>query len=53
MTTSPTPDIYCLKCRERTSSSDLEVVTLKNGSRATRATCVACGTKKFRMGVVS
>ena len=52
MTTSYVPDIYCVKCKARTESSDIEVVTLKNGRRATRATCVPCGTKKFRMGTV-
>ena len=31
-------------------SSDIEAVTMKNGRPATRATCVACGTKKTRFG---
>ena len=50
MASSATPDIYCLKCRTRTESRDVQVVTLKNGRQATRAFCVACGTQKFRMG---
>ena len=50
MATSSTPEIYCLKCRTRTESRDIQVVTLKNGRQATRALCVDCGTQKFRMG---
>ena len=52
MTTSSAPEIYCMKCKARTDPSDIEVVTLKNGRPAARATCVPCGTKKFRMGSV-
>ena len=44
------PEIYCVKCKARTGSRDIQVVTLKNGSPATRAFCGACGTQKFRMG---
>ena len=30
-----------------------EAVTMKNGRRATRATCVPCGTRKFRIGNIN
>ena len=50
MTTSFALEIYCVKRRTRTESSDIEAVTMKNGRPATRATCVACGTKKTRFG---
>ncbi len=51
MTTTDNPDlIYCVKCRVKTDNVDAERVTMKNGRGATRATCAACGTKKFRIG---
>ena len=31
MATSSAPDIYCVKCKTRTGSRDIKVVTLKNG----------------------
>ena len=44
--------IYCVKCRAKTGSKDIEAVTMKNGRPATRSVCVECGTKKFRIGVL-
>ena len=43
-------EIYCLKCRAKTGSRDVEQVTLKNGRPALRAVCPACGTGKSRIG---
>ena len=48
MTTSSVPEIYCVKCKSRTESRDVEAVTMKNGRQVTRATFMACGTKKIR-----
>ena len=45
-------EIYCLKCRAKTASKDIEAITMKNGRAATRSTCVDCGTRKFRIGVL-
>ena len=45
-------EIYCVKCKARTGSKDIEAVTMKNGRAATRSICVECGTKKFRIGVL-
>ena len=42
--------IYCLKCRAKTDSRDLEEVTLKNGRPALRAVCTVWGTGKYRIG---
>lgn len=42
--------IYCVKCKVRTASGDIEAVTMKNGRPATRSTCVECGTKKLPIG---
>ena len=51
MTTTNDPNaIYCLKCRARTETTELEEVTLKNGRPASTGLCAVCGKKKFRMG---
>ena len=51
MTTTNDPNtIYCLKCRTRTETTNLEQVTLKNGRPAATGLCAVCGKKKFRMG---
>ena len=46
-------EIYCVKCKTKTSSTDIEAVTMKNGRPATRAVCVDCGTRKFRIGALA
>ena len=51
-TPSEAVEIYCVKCRAKTASKDIEAVTMKNGRAATRSTCVDCGTRKFRIGVL-
>ena len=43
-------EIYCLKCRAKTASRDVEQVTMKNGRPALRAVCSVCGTGKYRIG---
>ena len=51
MATTNNPNaIYCLKCRTRTETTNLEQVTLKNGRPAATGLCAVCGKKKFRMG---
>ena len=45
-------EIYCVKSKAKTASKDIEAVTMKNGRLTTRAVCVECGTKKFRIGVL-
>ncbi len=44
--------IYCLKCRAKTPSRDIEAVTMKNGRPAIRSTCTVCGARKFRIGAL-
>ena len=51
-TPSETVEIYCVKCKAKTGSKDIEAITMKNGRPATRSICVDCGTKKFRIGVL-
>ena len=43
-TTEHTDPIYCVKCRKKTESQNVEQVTMKNGRPATRADCQDCGT---------
>ena len=50
MTTSSLPESYCVKCKSRTESRDVEAVTMKNGRPATLAICMACGTRNIRFG---
>ena len=49
-TPSDATEIYCLKCRAKTPSRDVERVTMKNGRPALRAVCAECGTGKYRIG---
>ena len=43
-------EIYCVKCKAKTDSSNVESVTMKNGRPATKAVCAVCGTGKYRIG---
>ena len=51
-TPSASVEIFCVKCKAKTGSKDVEAVTMKNGRAAARSICVDCGTKKFRIGVL-
>ena len=51
-TPSQTVEIFCVKCKTKTASRNIEAVTMKKGRLATRSICVECGTKKFRIGVL-
>ena len=42
--------IYCVRCKEKTDSNDIQEVVMKNGRDATSALCSACGARKFRIG---
>ena len=54
MTTTPEAvEIYCVKCKAKTSSRDIEAVTMRNGRPATRSICTECGTRKFRIGAIN
>ena len=52
MTSAASDQIYCFKCRSKTDTLEAQEVVLKNGRPAVTGQCVACGTKKFRMGAV-
>ena len=41
---------YCFKCKSQQEVKNPKVVTLKNGRKATKGTCAACGGKVSRMG---
>ena len=52
-TSSESAEIYCLKCRAKTPSRDVEPVVMKNGRPALKAVCAECGTGKYRIGSAS
>ena len=52
-TPSEAIEIFCVKCKAKTASRDIEAVTMKNGRPAIRSICVDCGTKKFRIGAIT
>ena len=39
-------DIYCVKCRTKTSNKDETTGTSKNGRKMLKAKCAKCGTTK-------
>ena len=46
MTTTSYPNtIYCLQCRTRTATTNLEQVALKNGRPAATGLCAVCAKK--------
>ena len=51
-TPSEAVEIYCVKCKAKTASENIEAIIMKNGRPATRSICVECGTRKFRIGVL-
>ncbi|HEX9917049.1 MAG TPA: DUF5679 domain-containing protein [candidate division Zixibacteria bacterium] len=40
---------YCLKCKSKKEMKDEEQVTLKNGRKAIKGKCPACGTGMFKI----
>ncbi len=45
-------EIYCVKCKAKTATRDLEETTMRNGRAAVKGVCSDCGTKKFRIGAL-
>ena len=41
-------DLYCVKCKTRTSTNDVTTVTTKNNRSALSGRCATCAIKKFR-----
>ena len=46
----PSIEIFCVKCKVKTATANIERVTMKNGRAAASGECVKCGTRKFRIG---
>ena len=46
------PQIFCVKCKERTDTEEVEQTEMKNGRPATRGKCAVCGTGKYRIGTM-
>ena len=45
-------EIYCVKCKVKTATRDLEETTMRNGRAAVKGVCCDCGTRKFRIGAL-
>ncbi len=43
-----TVEAYCVKCKEKRTIDNAEVVEMDNGRRAAKGTCPVCGTKVTR-----
>ena len=41
-------DLYCVKCKTRTSTNDVTTITTKNNRSALTGKCATCGIQKFR-----
>jgi RNase P subunit RPR2 len=41
-------DLYCVKCKTRTSTNDVTTITTSNNRSALTGKCAICGIKKFR-----
>ena len=41
---------YCVKCKKKQEMKNAKEVTMKNGRKAQKGECPACGTKMFRIG---
>jgi DNA-directed RNA polymerase subunit RPC12/RpoP len=39
----------CMKCKKEVTMKDPKEVIMKNGMKAAKGTCPACGTKVFRI----
>lgn len=40
---------YCMKCKAKREMKNAKTVTMKNGRKAKKGTCVVCGTKMFKI----
>lgn len=45
-------ELYCVKCKAKTQTRDLNPIIMKNGRDAVQGFCTVCGTKQFRIGKV-
>jgi hypothetical protein len=43
------PEARCMKCKKTVQIKDPQNVTMKNGLKAVKGVCPACGTKVFRI----
>ena len=40
-------EIYCVKCKKKTDTNNIEKITTKNNRMAVRGNCKICGTQKY------
>ncbi|MBU0630276.1 MAG: hypothetical protein KKC80_05090 [Candidatus Margulisbacteria bacterium] len=43
-------EAYCVKCKKKQIMNDVKQVTMKNGRKASKGKCPACGTSMFKIG---
>ena len=43
------PEGYCVKCKKKQEMKDSQEVTMKNGRKAVKGKCPACGTRMYRI----
>ena len=42
-------EIYCVKCKAKKEAKDTQETTMKNGRKAMKGVCTACGTSLFQI----
>ena len=42
-------DLYCVKCKTRTSTNDMTTITTKNNRKALTGRSATCGIKKLNL----
>lgn len=42
-------EAYCVKCKAKKEMKDAQEVTMKNGRKAMKGKCPACGTGMYRI----
>lgn len=45
----PAVEGYCVKCKAKREMKDAKEVTMANGRKAMKGTCVKCGTGMFKI----
>lgn len=40
---------YCVKCKDKREMKDAKELTMKNGRKAAKGKCTACGTSMFKI----
>ena len=41
-------EIYCVKCKQKTDTDNIQKITTKNNRPAITGSCTICGSQKYR-----